>query len=204
MHWLVVKFPEGRNFLEILPLIWLNQPAMTLRIHSDSVCEEQNFQTTYRDYKTQLRNFIYYKCGDLDRADDITQESYIRLWENCKSLVMEKVRAFLYTVANRLLIDQARHDKIRLKFASENATGLNSEDPEYLAKHQEFKEGLEQAISALPETQREVFLMNRIDSLTYAQIAERLELSQKTVEKRMHLALQALKEQVKELNLYKF
>ena len=60
-------------------------------------------------------------------------------------------------------------------------------------EYAEFKNELETAINDLPEGQKEVFLMNRIDKLTYKEIAERLGVSQKAVEKRMHKALLKLK-----------
>ena len=64
----------------------------------------------------------------------------------------------------------------------------------------EFKLRLEQAISELPETQREVFLMNRIDKLTYAEIAERLGVSVKAIEKRMGKALKHMRLKIKLFN----
>ena len=63
----------------------------------------------------------------------------------------------------------------------------------------EFKTRLEQAISELVPTQREVFLMNRIDKKKYSEIAEELEISVKAVEKRMGKALKILRSKIKEL-----
>jgi RNA polymerase sigma factor (sigma-70 family) len=60
-------------------------------------------------------------------------------------------------------------------------------------EEQEFKQQLEKAISDLPEGQREVFLLNRIDKKTYREIAEMLGVSVKAIEKRMHKALKALR-----------
>jgi RNA polymerase sigma-70 factor (ECF subfamily) len=56
----------------------------------------------------------------------------------------------------------------------------------------EFAKELQEAIASLPEKQRTVFLMNRIDELTYREIAQRLEIGVKAVEKRMHEALEFL------------
>ena len=63
----------------------------------------------------------------------------------------------------------------------------------------EFKTRLEAAIGELPETQREVFLMNRIDKMTYNEIAEALGVSVKAIEKRMGKALKTLRSKIKEL-----
>jgi RNA polymerase sigma factor (sigma-70 family) len=59
-------------------------------------------------------------------------------------------------------------------------------------EEKQFKEKLTNAIDQLQENERVVFLMNRIDQLTYREIADRLEISQKAVEKRMHTALKKL------------
>ena len=66
-------------------------------------------------------------------------------------------------------------------------------------EEQEFKNQLEKAIEALPENQREVFLMNRIDKMKYREIAEALGISQKAVEKRMHKALLELRKLTKKI-----
>ena len=52
-----------------------------------SVCEEKIYSALYEEHCTPLRNFLYYKCGDLDKAEDIMQDSYIKLWENCKKVI---------------------------------------------------------------------------------------------------------------------
>jgi RNA polymerase sigma factor (sigma-70 family) len=168
-----------------------------------SVCEEKNYQKLHKEHGRSIRNFIYYKCGSLEQAEDIVQEAYIKLWENCKNIVMEKAKSFLYTVAQRLFINQVRHQKVELHFIKENSTPKLSEDPSYILREKEFRQELEKAISGLSEKQREVFLMHRIDKMSYEEIAAALEISVKAVEKRMHQALSALKEKVKELKLYK-
>ena len=73
------------------------------------------------------------------------------------------------------------------------------ETPEKLEnelEEQEFKERLERAIAQLPEKQRIAFLMNRIDKKKYREIAEKLGISIKAVEKRMHLALQTMRKNI--------
>ena len=95
-----------------------------------------------------------------------------------------------------MLLNKLRHDKVVLNFAEKNKDQKNAQSPEYALEEKEFKQKLEQTISNMPEKQREVFLMNRIDELTYKEIAERLELSVKAVEKRMHGALNYLKDKI--------
>ncbi|HVD97901.1 MAG TPA: sigma-70 family RNA polymerase sigma factor [Cytophagaceae bacterium] len=169
-----------------------------------SVCEEQNFQEIYRSHAKPLRNYLYYKSGDLEKAEDLSQEALIRLWENCKEVIFEKAKSYLYTIAHRLMLDHFRHQKVVLEFVKESPAPITNQDPDFTLREKEFESILEKAIAELPEGQREAFLMNRIDKMSYAEIAETLGISVKAVEKRMHLALHSLKDKIKELGIYKF
>ncbi|MCU0429141.1 MAG: sigma-70 family RNA polymerase sigma factor [Cytophagaceae bacterium] len=168
-----------------------------------SVCEEKEFQSLYKSHAKPLRNFLYYKSGDLKLSEDVCQEAMIRMWENCKDVIFEKAKSYLYTISMRLFLNIKRHEKIKLRFAQEMKHLVNDQDPSYLLREKEFGLSLQDAISDMPEGQREVFLMNRIDKMSYAEIAEALDLSVKAIEKRMHLALLFLKERVEELKTRK-
>ena len=72
-------------------------------------------------------------------------------------------------------------------------------NPEYIYQHDEFKERLELAVSELPDKQRAVFLLSRIDKMKNKEIAETLDISLKTVEKHIASSLQNLKGKLDEL-----
>lgn len=167
-----------------------------------SVCEEENYNAIYKRDAEKLRNYIYYKCKDLDKADDLTQEAFIKLWQKCKEIIYGKATSFLYTVAQRLFIDQIRKEKVVLKFEKAQAPKVNIEDPHFILTTQEFRAKVEKAISDLPDGQREVFLMNRIDEQTYKEIAETLGISQTAVENRMSKALSKLRDKIEEFKKY--
>ena len=160
---------------------------------SKSVCEEKIFDTVFMSHSEHLRNFMYYKSGNLQRSEDIMQDSFIKLWMECTKVPFEKAKSFLFTVANNLFLNQEKHKKVVLKFESRNILRNNVESPQFLMEEAEFEKQLKVAIGSLPDGQREVFLMNRIDKLKYKEIAERLDLSVKAVEKRMHKALVTLR-----------
>ena len=160
------------------------------------VCEEQVYRSIFEDHSTSLHSFLYYKGGDQQLAEDIVQETFLRLWKNCAKVIPEKVKSFLFTTANRLLLDQFKHQKVVLRYQQQPHAMATTEDPGFLLEVEEFKTQLMAAIQKLPEKSRVVFLMNRIDKLTYKEIAERLGLSQKAVEKRMHRALVQLRETI--------
>ncbi|MEL7003728.1 MAG: RNA polymerase sigma factor [Bacteroidota bacterium] len=168
-----------------------------------SICDEQVYSAVYRSNAEKLRNFLYYKCGDMDKAEDLMHDTFHRLWKKCAEIVYDKVVGFLYTVSNNLFLDQVRSQKVSLKFEKSQLPQQNAEDPYFQLRTDEFREKIESAISELPEGQREAFLLNRIDKLTYKEIAERLEISQTAVEKRIAKALLKLKSTIKEFKNYK-
>ena len=162
-----------------------------------SVCEQQNFEEIFNKHSQTLRNYIYYKCGDTQQAEDIVQEAYIKLWNNCAKVIFEKAKSFLYTVANNHFLNEVAHKKVVLEYQKQNISNNTTiETPQYLLEEEEFHKKLKKAIADLPERQREVFLLSRIDKKKYSEIADIVGISVKAVEKRMSKALLTLKEQI--------
>ncbi|RXR22570.1 RNA polymerase sigma factor [Flavobacterium stagni] len=160
----------------------------------DTICQDSIYESFYRKHVKALRNYLYYKFGDLDQAEDCTQEAFIKLWQNCDQVPVEKAKSFLYTVANNLSLNQVAHKKVVLEFGKKNTQRTETnESPDYILEEEEFKTKLLSAIANLNETQRTAFLMHRIDGKKYHEIAEELNISVKAVEKRIHLALLELR-----------
>ncbi len=158
-----------------------------------SICKEEVFNTVFNTHAESLVNFCYYKSGDYASAEDLMQEAFSKLWKECAKVSFEKSKSFLFTVANNTFLNIVKHKKVVLKFERLGHSQLTNVTPQYLLEEEEFKKQLEHAISSLPEGQRTVFLMNRIDKLKYKEIAEKLGLSVKAIEKRMHKALVTLR-----------
>jgi RNA polymerase sigma-70 factor (ECF subfamily) len=131
-------------------------------------------------------------------AEDLVQEAFIKLWNKCRDVVYATVVGFVYTIANRLFLDKMRSNKVSLKFEKSQVMQNDNEDPLFILRTDEFRTKIEGAISELPDGQREAFLLNRIDKLTYKEIALRLEISETAVEKRMTKALIKLKSKIEE------
>lgn len=166
---------------------------------SKNVCQEEVFKSVFSEHSESLINFIYYKSGNYSGSEDIMQDAFATLWKKCNKVSIEKAKSFLYTVANNAFLNQVKHQKIVLKFEKQGHSQVSNESPQYLLEEAEFKEKLEKAIASLPEDQRVVFLMNRIEKLKYREIAEQLNLSVKAIEKRMHKALVELRKVAKKL-----
>jgi len=160
-------------------------------------CNEIVFSNFFKKHAKSLRNFLFYKYGNKDQAEDLVQEAFIKLWQNCSSVPIEKAKSYLYTIANNSSLNEIKHQKVVLHYEN-NFTGLDktNENPEYILEEKQFKEKLLNAIENLNETQRVAFLMHRIDGKKYSEIAEELNISVKAVEKRIHLALVELRKTI--------
>lgn len=152
----------------------------------------QEFKEFFDQYYTMIRNFLYYKTGSINVAEDIAQDVFVKVWEKRDEVESATVKSLLYTISGNLAINHLKHQGVVYDFVNRYAIHPASESPEFILEEKEFKKKLEAVISALPENSRIVFLMNRIDKLTYNEIANRLGLSVKAVEKRMKIALDSI------------
>ena len=165
----------------------------------DNICDEQTFSAVFKANSKTVFNYIYYKYGNEEKAHDAVQEAFIKLWENCAKVSAEKAKSFLYTVANNLSLNVIKAEKVRLRYAEQHKGGKTAESPEFVLEEKQFQEKLDNALNALPENQRTTFLLNRVDGKKYAEIAAMEGVSIKAIEKRMHLALKSLREQIEGL-----
>lgn len=158
-----------------------------------SICDEQVFSRIFREYAKTLHNVLYYKCGDADLAKDLTQESFMKLWQHCKDVAYETAKGYVFKTANNRLLNEYAHQKVRLKFQNRPHISHTNESPQFLMEEKELHHELESAISNLPQKQRTVFLLSRIDKKTYKEIAEIEGISKQAVEKRIYNALDTLR-----------
>lgn len=164
-----------------------------------SVCEEAQFDRVFSLNAELLRNFCYYKCKDLDQAEDYVQEAFLRLWKNCTKVPFGKAKSFLFKVAQNLFLHQVEHQRVVQKFLRRQAQPISMEHPQFQIEEQELLIRLEEAIAGLSEKQRVVFLLHRMDGKSYKEIAAMLDISVKSVEKRMHRALLVLRNCIPQL-----
>lgn len=164
-----------------------------------SVCEEKNYRLLYDLHSKTLRSYIYYKCNNTSLAEDIIQESFIKLWENCSSIIFEKALFYLKKISVNIFYNVKRHDKIVLNFkttTSHSVTNVGHETPHFILEEKEFAHKVKNTIASLPEKEREIFLLNRIDQLKYQEIADFMGISIKTVEKHMSRALKTIRKEI--------
>lgn len=169
------------------------QAQIVLMDKDKNTCKEETFDGLYRRYAPSLRNFIFFKCSNTAQSYDITQDAFIKLWENCKKVTPEKAKAFLYTVANNLFLNAVAHQKVVFTYKNNKAGNINEQSPQYILEEKEYGEQLSNAIANLTEIQRTAFLLSRVEGKKYKEIAGILDISEKAAGKRIHDALEALR-----------
>jgi RNA polymerase sigma-70 factor (family 1) len=156
--------------------------------------DRRQFEHIFQSHYEAIRNYIYYKSGRIDEAEDIAQETFMKIWEKRETIIRSTVKPLLFTIAGNIFLNRCQHRNVELQFTLQHDGEGTSVSPEYDLEMKEFDAKLQNALSALTEKNRTVFLMNRIDRMTYQDIASSLGISAKAVEKRMNKALMFLRE----------
>ena len=155
--------------------------------------DSRAFDRLFLRYYTPLCHLAARIVKSVDISEDIVQGVFFRIWVGRASFVADvSIRAFLERAIKNAALDHVRH----MRFIEPGHDVENDPGTEDLAVEIENKAALqlvEEAISTLPEGSRTIFLLSRIEGLTYAQISARLGISKKTVETQMGRALKVLR-----------
>lgn len=161
-------------------------------LHED-ICRQQVFSTLYNKYAKELHDYLYYKYGERLNPSDKAQEAFIKLWENCKKVKPASARAFLYKVANNMMLNEIKHQKVVLKYQKEKPQTHTNENPEFLLEQEEYLKKYQAALADLTEEQRVAFLLNKVEGKKHEEIATMLGVTRKVVEYRIYSAFDSLK-----------
>lgn len=168
--------------------------------------EKKAFEAVYFDYFDMLYHLALGYIGEHETAHGLVQDTFTILWERRKNLHTEtNIRNYLYTITKNNCLNHLRQQEIifrnnrdylipELRYRQEalESFGDSYSDVESLI------EKVDEAIELLPENIRTTFKLNRFESLTYMQIADKLEISPKTVEARISKALKILRKVLKD------
>ncbi len=135
------------------------------------------------------------KLRSRQQAEDLAHDAFVRVVENPREQV-EQPRAYLHQTARNLAVDGLRREDRRQALALEaidNGT-TGSDDPEAYVHALELADSVERALAELPLNCRQVFIWQKLEGLTQAEIAERMGLSKNMVEKYMIRTLRHLRE----------
>jgi len=156
---------------------------------------QEEFKELFDAHFDAIRNYVYYRSGDPELATDIAQDTFMRLWEKKYLVKPDNIKGLLYKMAGDLFVSSYRRHKLAVNFSIKQYHNSRNreESPEDQLQYKELEKRYETALRRMPEKQRTVFLMSRMDELKYHEIAANLGLSVKAVEKRMKNALAFLK-----------
>lgn len=160
--------------------------------------KKEEFSALFKAHFEDLRRYLLYRSGNEDVATDIAQETFMRVWEKQLLIDPKKVKGLLFKIGGDLFISQYRKQQVAFNFFQAFQPDNKSQTPEDEINYQELKNAYDTALKTMPEKQRTVFLMSRVDELKYKEIADQLGLSTKAIEKRMTQALEHLKTHLKD------
>lgn len=155
--------------------------------------KKEEFKLCFDQYFDAIRKYIYYRSNDANLATDVAQDVFLKLWEKQKPYEGNRTKSLLYKMANDRFISLVRKKQVQNNYLNSIQLNFKSNSPEDLLDYKELKHYYEKALAQLPEKQRSVFLMSRVEELTYSEIATRLGISIKTVEMRMSKTLTSLR-----------
>lgn len=170
--------------------------ALTRRI---KLSDEPAFKTLFEVFQEEIFRFLLFKTKDSAVAEDLLQEVFLKLWKVRATLEEDRsIKNYLYTIADNISLNHIRHLKVVAAHQHQADTKLfsSADNPHFILEEKEWTSRLMIAIERLPEKTRVIFLMSRIEDLTYNEIADRLSLSVKTVEGHMVKALKSLRESI--------
>ena len=166
--------------------------------------DEKAFTTLYRRYWSKVYNFSRLYLSSILEIEEVVQEVFVKVWES-RSLLREddNFKGFLFVITRNLVFNQFRRsfneNAYKLTVLSSIMPYYNLEEELTAADLQEF---IEKMVKELPPRQQEVFNLSRNAQLTYKEISIRLNISEKTVEYHMGLALKYLRKNLYLLSLF--
>lgn len=169
--------------------------------------DEAAFARIYKQFSTQVYQLAFRFLKDKEQSEEIVQETFIKLWLNKEKLDKEgNLWLYLYVIAKRLSlnalrkIDQSEELFAQLLIHIKEAHNHTEED--ILAA--DMEKFTEMVLDKLPNQQRIIFRLSRVEGLTHSQIAEKLQISPNTVKNHMVAALKTIEANLRHTDLIYF
>ena len=165
--------------------------------------EERAFQELVERYQTRLLNFIYRTIGDRDRAEDLVQEVFIRVYRHLHRFDRsKKFSTWVYTIASNLAKNELRNRSRSPLVLFQTIQGSSSGDeedrpiqfedttarPDDMYRKRHLRELVEQTVAQLPEHHRQVFVLRELEGKSYEEIADITDCNLGTVKSRLNRA----------------
>ena len=161
---------------------------------------KQAYQKLFEKYAPRIYNFSLSYLRNENDAEELVQDVFLKIWEKRATLdASQNLKAFIFKIAVNTIYDFTRRKNIELAF--EDYARLNYTANENYTWHMvifiEMKQNLDYLISQLPEQQQRIFQLCKQEGLSSDEIAQKLNLSKRTVENHLYRALTFLKKHFK-------
>lgn len=179
-------------------MVNISDPEIFQRIKKG---DEVAFSCLFDGYYSSLCFFAAKFLNDLDLARSLVQQLFVDLWLNREKVeIKQSVKSYLFQSVKNRCIDHLRKEKINIGMSAP-AFELNQIPFRDLVEEAELNERINASINKLPEKCREIFLLCRFEGLKYAEIAQKMNISVKTVEMQMGIALKRLRESLSDYQM---
>ena len=164
----------------------------TLLINGDHKAYEQLYQRYFR----LLYTYAFKKLRDEEQAKDITQEFFTELWYKRNAIIFNaNIAGYFYSAINNRILNYFSRETVKSKYinAIDDFLATETDTTDHLIREKQLLHLIEREIQALPPKMRQVFEMSRKEHLSNKEIAERLDISERTVETQVSNALYRLR-----------
>jgi RNA polymerase sigma-70 factor (ECF subfamily) len=153
---------------------------------------EQLFLVSYNPLRSFCKKIVHIN----EVAEELVSEVFFKIWNNRKAIVItSSPKSYLYAAVHNISLDHLRKEKRYVLTNLEKAVAIptNLLDPQKGYEYDELKVKIERAVAKLPRQCKQIFQLSREQGLRYNEIAEKLQLSVKTIETQMGRALKSLR-----------
>jgi RNA polymerase sigma-70 factor (family 1) len=165
--------------------------------------DEPAFETLYNLFASRLFHYVYGRVRLKEQAEEIVQEIFVSLWNKRESLqINTSLESYLFGAAKYKILSFIRSEQVRKKFAAEFtlfASAQYDNSVEELTDLKDLQITLNEKISELPKKCQTAFRMSRMEHEPIPQIAEKMNISTRTVENYISQALKHLRTSLGEL-----
>jgi RNA polymerase sigma-70 factor (ECF subfamily) len=149
----------------------------------------KEYNQSVHEFSDKIYRFVLSNLKDKDKAKDVVQDTFEKLWLKLPTVVFEKVKSYLFTTAYHTLIDILRREKHFTQLENQF-----TKDMKYENEYSDLQEVLHKAIQKLPDDQRSVLLLRDYEGYTYEEIGEITGLSESQVKVYIYRARKFLKD----------
>jgi len=156
--------------------------------------DEQAFKELFLEFYPAMCVFAMRYISQEETARDIVQDIFFNIWKNRKNIdITTSFRNFLITSVRNSCTDYLRKQEVENRYMEKSELSAIHPSPEEVYTLKELESAIGEALAKLPSNVREAFEMNRYKGMTYVAIAEKMEVSPKTIEAYISKALKVLR-----------